>query len=154
MKRSSVKKAGRIAFIQACWHKDIVDECRKSFIYEIGKLGHAKNTIDIFDVPGVLEIPLQCKLLAEAGKYDAIVCSGFVVNGGIYRHEFVADVVMKGMMDVMLEFDLPIISAVLTPIKFHEHENHHKFFLEHFVSKGKEAADACAAMIKNVAKVA
>ncbi len=147
----SVKtKNQRIAFIQASWHKDIVDQCRLSFTTEIGKHGHSKSNIDFFEVPGSLEIPLQAKLLAKTGKYAAIVATGFIVNGGIYRHEFVADVVLKGMMDVMLEFEIPVISAVLTPIHYHDHEEHHRFFFDHFRVKGKEAANACAAMIENM----
>jgi 6,7-dimethyl-8-ribityllumazine synthase len=140
----------RVAFIQASWHKDIVDQCRISFLAEMAKRGYGKNSIDIFEVPGSLEIPLQAKLLAKTGNYAAIVASGFVVDGGIYRHEFVADTVIKAMMDVMLEQEVPILSAVLTPQRFHEHEQHHKFFFEHFKVKGVEAAEACVRTIENL----
>jgi 6,7-dimethyl-8-ribityllumazine synthase len=156
MKKTASKKLsapsvnGRIAFIQATWHRDIVDQCRLSFTTEIGKLGYPKNTIDFFEVPGSLEIPLQAKLLAKTGRYAAIVTTGFVVNGGIYRHEFVADAVIKGIMDVMLEHEVPVISAILTPIHYHDHEEHHRFFFDHFRIKGKEAANACAQTIANV----
>jgi 6,7-dimethyl-8-ribityllumazine synthase len=149
---SPVQKPGaaRVAFIQASWHKDIVDQCRISFLAEMAKRGYRKNNIDIFEVPGSLEIPLQAKLLAKTGNYAAIVASGFVVDGGIYRHEFVADTVIKAMMDVMLEQEVPIISAVLTPQRFHEHEQHHKFFFDHFKVKGEEAAVACVRTIENL----
>jgi 6,7-dimethyl-8-ribityllumazine synthase len=140
----------RIAFIQASWHKDIVDQCRISFVAEMAKHGCAKTSIDIFEVPGSLEIPLQAKLLAKTGRYAAIVATGFIVDGGIYRHEFVADTVIKAMMDVMLEHEVPIISAVLTPQRFHEHEPHHKFFFDHFKIKGAEAAEACVRTIANL----
>jgi len=153
---SSTAKANiggnRIAYIQACWHKDIVDQCRIAFIKEMATLGYAKKNIDIFDVPGSLEIPLQAKLLAKSGTYAAIVASGFIVNGGIYRHEFVADAVIKGIMDVMLAHEVPIISAILTPQNYHEHEQHHRFFFDHFQLKGREAAMACARTIENIAQ--
>src|SRR5215469_11480722 len=83
----------RIAFIQSCWHKDIVDRCREGFVPELARLGIAKDRIDFFEVPGAFEIPLQAKLLAKSERYAAIVAAGFVVDGGIYRHEFVADAV-------------------------------------------------------------
>ena len=149
-KKNAADQTTRIAFIQSCWHKDIVDQCRISFITAIGKLGYPKSAIDFFEVPGVLEIPLQSKLLAKTGRYAAIVTTGLVVNGGIYRHEFVADAVIKGLMDVMLETETPVISAVLTPQYFHEHKEHHDFFFNHFKIKGAEAAEACAASIRNV----
>ena len=148
--KTTSKTGSRIAFVQACWHKDIVDQCRVSFTAEMAKLGYPKSSIDFFEVPGSLETPLQSKLLAKTGKYAAIVCSGIVVNGGIYRHEFVADAIIKGFMDVMLETEVPIISAVLTPQHFHDHDVHHDFFFEHFKVKGKEAAIACAKTIENV----
>jgi 6,7-dimethyl-8-ribityllumazine synthase len=142
--------SGRIAFIQACWHKEIVDQCRDAFIVEMAKLGFAKSVIDLFEVPGSLEIPLQAQILAKSGRYNAIVASGLIVDGGIYRHEFVADTVIGAMMRVQLDTEVPIISAVLTPRHFHEHDEHRKFFHAHFVVKGAEAARACAATIENM----
>jgi len=147
------RTARRIAFVQACWHKDIVDRCRISFTAEIAKLGYAEGDIDFFEVPGSLEIPLHALLLAETGHYAAIVAAGFVVNGGIYRHEFVADAVIQGLMRVQLDTKVPVISAVLTPQNFHEHDEHRKFFLDHFVVKGAEAAEACAATIDKVRRL-
>src|SRR6266550_3594851 len=106
--------SGRIAFIQSCWHKDIVDQCRDSFLAEVAHLGIARRDIDLFDVPGGFEIPLQAQILAKSGRYAAIVASGFIVDGGIYRHEFVADTVIASLMRVQLETEVPVISAVLT----------------------------------------
>ena len=142
--------APRVAFIQSCWHRDIVDRCREAFVAEIAKLGIAEGAIDFFEVPGAFEIPLQSKLLARTGRYAAIVAAGFVVDGGIYRHEFVAEAVIAALMQVQLEAEVPVISAVLTPQRFHEHEDHRKFFREHFLVKGAEAASACAKTIDNM----
>ena len=141
-----------IAFIQAGWHKDIVGQCRESFMSEMASLGYTAGNIHVYDVPGSLEIPLQAKLLAKSGRYAAIVATGLIVNGGIYRHEFVADAVIAGFMQVMLETEVPIISAVLTPQNFHEHDEHRTFFFDHFRVKGAEAARACAATIDNIAR--
>jgi len=147
------RNARRIAFVQACWHKDIVDRCRLSFTTEIAKHGFGEGDIDFFEVPGSLEIPLHALLLAESGRYAAIVAAGFVVNGGIYRHEFVAEAVITGLMRVQLDTKVPIISAVLTPQNFDEHDEHKKFFHDHFVVKGAEAAAACAATIDKIGRL-
>jgi 6,7-dimethyl-8-ribityllumazine synthase len=144
----------RIAFIEACWHKDIVDQCRRSFAAEIAKLGYPEGAVEYFEVPGSFEIPLLAKRLARSGRYAAIVASGFVVDGGIYRHEFVAEAVISGLMQVQLETEVPVISAVLTPQRFHEHAEHRDFFHAHFVVKGAEAAAACARTIDNLARIA
>jgi 6,7-dimethyl-8-ribityllumazine synthase len=144
------RNTGRIAFVQACWHKDIVDRCRVSFTAEIAKHGYGDDDIDFFKVPGSLEIPLHALLLAESGRDAEIVAAGFVVNGGIYRHEFVTDAVIQGLMRVQLDTKVPVISAVLTPQHFHEHDEHKKFFYDHFVVKGAEAAAAWAATVDKV----
>jgi 6,7-dimethyl-8-ribityllumazine synthase len=133
----------RIAFVQACWHKDLVDQIRTSFLAEAGQLGVSESQIDFFEVTGAFEIPLHAKRLAESGAYDAIVAAGLVVDGGIYRHEFVAEAVIGGLMRVQLDTDVAVISAVLTPHHFHEHETHRSFFFEHLKEKGSEAARAC-----------
>ena len=143
----------RIAFVQACWHKEIVDRCRVSFTAEIAKHGFGEADVDFFEVPGSLEIPLHALLLAESGRYAAIVAAGFVVNGGIYRHEFVAEAVISGLMRVQLDTKVPVISAVLTPQHFHEHDEHKKFFYDNFVVKGTEAAAACAATIDKIGRL-
>ena len=50
-------------------------------------------------------------------------------------------------MQAQLEADVPVLSAVLTPHRFHESEEHRQFFLEHFKMKGGEVARACMAML-------
>ncbi|MET0386448.1 MAG: 6,7-dimethyl-8-ribityllumazine synthase [Polyangiales bacterium] len=140
----------RIAFIQACWHREIVDQAREAFLGEIVQLGFTPERVDHFEVPGAFEIPLHAKLLAKSGRYAGIVAAGLVVDGGIYRHEFVADAVISGLMRVQLDTDVPVFSAVLTPQHFHEHSEHKQFFFEHFKVKGREVAQACAHTLQSV----
>jgi len=154
MNQRSIQPSHRIAFVQSCWHKDIVDQCRHGFTDAIAALGVAADAIDLFEVPGGFEIPLQAQKLAKSGRYAAIVASGFIVDGGIYRHEFVADAVISSLMRVQLETEVPIISAVLTPQRFHEHEEHQRFFREHFRVKGAEAAQACVKTVDNLRRLA
>jgi 6,7-dimethyl-8-ribityllumazine synthase len=134
----------RVAFIQSSWHKDLVDQTRKTFLAESEQLGIPASQVDCFEVTGAFEIPLHAQRLATSGTYDAIVAAGLVVDGGIYRHEFVASAVIDGLMRVQLDTGVPVISAVLTPHHFHEHETHRAFFFEHLETKGIEAARACA----------
>lgn len=136
----------RIAFIQSSWHKDIVDRCRDAFTAAMGEGGSERAAIDFFEVPGAFEIPLLAKGLAKSGRYRAIVAAGLVVNGGIYRHEFVAEAVISGLMRVQLDTEVPVLSAVLTPHNFHEHDVHRNFFSSHFEEKGREVAAACLAV--------
>ena len=140
----------RVAFIQAGWHKDITDQAKKSFIEDMAKAGFPEKNIDLYETPGSLEIPLQAQLLAKSGKYDAIVCTGLIVNGGIYRHEFVTTAVIDGIMRVSLDTEIPVLSVILTPQNFRGRAEHNKFFFEHFKTKGREAAAACLATLENM----
>ena len=137
-------KPQRVAFVQSSWHREVVEECRVAFLQEIEARGIAPAHIDLFEVPGSFEIPLHAQILAKTRRYTAIVAAGLVVDGGIYRHEFVADTVIKALMDVQLRTEVPIFSAVLTPQQFHETEVHYDFFRRHFAIKGVEVAAACA----------
>jgi 6,7-dimethyl-8-ribityllumazine synthase len=143
----------RIAFVQSGWHAELIDNCRRSFVTEMESLGVEPDTIDVIPVPGSFEIPLMAKQLARSGRYRAVVAAGLVIDGGIYRHEFVADAVINGLMRVQLDTDVPVISVVLTPHHFHEHGPHIEFFGDHLRQKGVEAARACARTIDNLAGV-
>jgi len=134
--------APRIAVVSSSWHADIVGQARSALLREFGR-SHAPPRVHTFEVPGAFEIPLYAKRLARSGRYDAIVACGLVVNGGIYRHEFVAATVIEALMRVQLDTDIPVFSAVLTPRDFHEHEDHLRFFSEHMVKKGTEVARTC-----------
>ena len=134
----------RIAYIQAGWHADIVRQGHAGFAAECARLWPgAPPTIDVHDVPGAFEIPLLAQSAVRRGGVDAVVACALVVDGGIYRHEFVAQAVVDGLMRVQLDSGVPVFSVVLTPKDFHEHATHRDFFSQHFVEKGAEAARAC-----------
>jgi len=143
----SALPARRIAFIQARWHRDIVDCCRNAFAKEIADAAGERIRIDYFEVPGAFEIPLRAKRLARGARYDAVVGAALVVDGGIYRHDFVAQAVVSGLMQVGLDTNVPVLSAVLTPHHFHSHAEHQTFFADHFQVKGQEVAQACLSLI-------
>lgn len=127
----------RFAFIKAQWHADIVDRALDGFLELV-----PSEQVDVFDVPGAFEMPLMAKRLAQSGKYAAIACAAFVVDGGIYRHDFVASAVVDGLMRVGLDTGVPVLSVSLTPHHYQETDHHNAIYREHFVVKGQEAARA------------
>ena len=130
-----------IAFIKARWHAEIVDRALEGFENDMDADGRAYD-LAAFDVPGAFEMPLLAKKLAQNGKYDAIVCAALVVDGGIYRHDFVAAAVVDGLMQAQMETGVPVYSVSLTPHHFQPTEDHKQFYWRHFVKKGAEAAQA------------
>jgi 6,7-dimethyl-8-ribityllumazine synthase len=133
----------RIAIVSSMWHADIVARARQAFIDDMASAGWPPDQLISYDVPGAFEIPLRAQTLARSGDYAAMIACAMVVDGGIYRHEFVARTVIDALMRVQLDTGVPVLSVVLTPQAFHEHDEHQRFFAEHFVKKGREAAQAC-----------
>jgi 6,7-dimethyl-8-ribityllumazine synthase len=135
----------RLAFIKAGWHADIVNQAHRGFVARILEIA-PDTQVDTFDVPGAFEMPLQAQRLAGTGTYHAIAAAALVVDGGIYRHDFVAQAVVSGLMDVQLKTDVPVLSISLTPHNFQPGAAHEDFFHAHFLRKGREAADAALAV--------
>lgn len=134
----------RYAFIKANWHTDIVDQALKGFQEII-----PADQIDVFDAPGALEMPLLSQDLAKTGRYAAIACAALVVDGGIYRHDFVAQAVVDGLVRVGLDTGVPVLSVSLTPHSYQETDFHNTAFKAHFVQKGREAAHAALGVVKS-----
>jgi 6,7-dimethyl-8-ribityllumazine synthase len=145
--------ARRIAILSASWHEDIVAHAVTAARAELLRSSTTPPRIEHIQVPGAFEIPLHALSLAATGDYDAIIACGLVVNGGIYRHDFVAAAVINGLMQVQLQTAVPVFSAVLSPRDFHEHEEHRKFFSEHFVKKGVEVARACVQTLRSLTRL-
>ena len=133
----------RYAFVKANWHSDIVDQALTGFL----KLIPADH-VDVFDVPGAFELPLMAQELAKSGQYSAMACAAFVVDGGIYRHDFVAQSVEDGLMRVGLDTGVPVLSVSLTPHNYQETDHHNAIFRNHFLEKGREAAVAALSILE------
>ena len=127
----------RYAFVKANWHSDIVGRALAGFLELI-----PADQVDVFDVPGAFEMPLLARDLAASGRYAAVAAAALVVDGGIYRHDFVAQAVVDGLMRAGLDTNVPVLSVSLTPHHFQETDHHKAIFRAHFVQKGREAAQA------------
>lgn len=139
----------RYAFIKAQWHADIVDRALEGFQELI-----PADQIDVFDVPGAFEMPLLAQELARTGQYAAVACAAFVVDGGIYRHDFVAQAVVDGLMRAGMDTGVPILSVSLTPHQYQETDHHNAIYRAHFVEKGRETANAALMIGQTRAKLA
>jgi 6,7-dimethyl-8-ribityllumazine synthase len=132
----------RFAFVKANWHSDIVSKALDGFLELI-----PAAQVDVFDVPGAFELPLVSRDLAASGRYAAVAAAALIVDGGIYRHDFVASAVVDGLMRAGLDTGVPVLSVALTPHNFQETEHHKAIYLSHFVEKGREAARAAQMIV-------
>jgi 6,7-dimethyl-8-ribityllumazine synthase len=112
----------------------------KACHHELLKLGVQDDRIVLAKVPGALESPLALKKMAQSKKFDALIALGAVIRGETFHFEVVANHSAKSIMDVQLEFSIPIVNAILTT------ENDEQA-MERTSVKGAEAAQVAIQMI-------
>ena len=79
-----------------------------------GAHGVSDDNIDLAWVPGAFEIPLIASKMAKSGKYDAVICLGAVIRGATSHYDYVCAEVSKGIANVSLNTDIPVMFGVLT----------------------------------------
>ncbi len=70
--------------------------------------------IEIHWVPGAFEIPLALTKLGRSKKFDGLISLGAVVRGETPHFDYVASQAARGVMNVSLQFEIPIAFGVLT----------------------------------------
>lgn len=76
--------------------------------------GVKEEDIDVAWVPGAFEIPLIAKKMAKNDRYDAVICLGAVIKGSTSHYDYVCSEVSKGIANVSLESEKPVLFGVLT----------------------------------------
>ena len=101
----------RLGIVASRFNEDICGKLLERARAEAQKL---KAEVEVLSVPGALEIPLALQWMAQSGRFDALVALGAVVRGDTYHFEVVANESARGVMDVMLEFGVPVANGILT----------------------------------------
>ncbi len=81
---------------------------------ELKRHGVSDENIDIVRVPGAFEIPLAALKFAKTGKYNAIITLGAIIRGATTHYEHVSAELSKGIANVSLKTEVPVIFGVLT----------------------------------------
>jgi len=101
----------RVGIVASRFNEDICGKLLERARAEAKKL---KAECSVVSVPGALEIPLALQWMAQSGRFDALVAIGAVIRGDTYHFEVVANESARGVMDVMLEFGVPVANGILT----------------------------------------
>lgn len=104
----------RIAIVVSRFNDDITRRLLKGAQDALQKHGVDESDIDVYWVPGSLELPVTALALAEKGGHDAIVALGAVIRGETFHFEVVAMQAAQGLMQVQLDTGVPIGFGVLT----------------------------------------
>ena len=92
----------------------IVERLVEGAVDALVRHGTSRESIEIIRVPGAYEMPISAQRIAQTGKYDSIIALGAVIRGSTPHFDFVAGECSKGLAQVSLAADLPIIFGVLT----------------------------------------
>ena len=101
----------RLGIVASRFNEEICGKLLERARAEAQKL---KAELTLVQVPGALEIPLALQWMAQSGRFDALVALGAVIRGDTYHFEVVANESARGLMDVMLEFGVPVSNGILT----------------------------------------
>ena len=101
----------RLGIVASRFNEDICGKLLERARAEAQKL---KAEVEVASVPGALEIPIALQWMAQSGRFDALVALGAVVRGDTYHFEVVSNESARVVMDVMLEFGVPVANGILT----------------------------------------
>ena len=104
----------RIGIVAARFNEFIVSKLVSGAIDGLSRHGVEDENIDGAWVPGAFEIPLIAKKMAKSGKYDAVICLGAVIRGATTHYDYVCSEVSKGIANVGLESEIPVMFGVIT----------------------------------------
>jgi len=102
----------RFAIVVARFYNDLADQLVDGAKRALADCKAAE--VDVHEVPGCFELPLACRKLIGADRYDALVALGVVIRGATPHFDFVAGECARGIMDVQLGCGIPIGFGVLT----------------------------------------
>jgi 6,7-dimethyl-8-ribityllumazine synthase len=103
--------APRLGVVHSRFNEEVCELLLASARAEIERAGAQSEFVA---VAGALEIPLALQWLAQCGRFDALVAIGAVIRGETYHFEVVANESARGVMDVALEFGIPVANGILT----------------------------------------
>lgn len=105
----------RVAITIARFNNFINDSLLSGAVDALKRIGQvADDNITVVWVPGAYELPLATRVLADSGKYDAVVALGTVIRGGTAHFEFVAGECSSGLSNVAMNSNVPVSFGVLT----------------------------------------
>lgn len=109
-----LSKGKKFAIVVSRFNDFITGKLVDGAVDALIRSGASEKDIKVIKVPGAFEIPLIAKKVAEGGGYHAIICLGAVIRGATPHFDYVSAEVSKGIAQVSLESEVPVIFGVVT----------------------------------------
>ena len=104
----------KVGIIVARFNEFIGSKLLSGAIDGLVRHGMNEDDIEVAWVPGAFEIPLIASKMAKSGKYDAVIALGAVIRGSTTHYDYVCSEVSKGIANVSLNSDIPVMFGVIT----------------------------------------
>ncbi len=140
----------RVAIVAAEWNGHITGALTEGALEVFRSQNFSDDQVDVFHVPGAVELTFAASQLIEASLYDAIIVFGCVIRGGTPHFDYVCQSVTQGITSLNADCDIPVIFGVLTVDNEQDALDRAGGSLG---NKGSEAAEAAIKMHDFVCKV-
>lgn len=104
----------RVAIISAEWNGHITSALTEGAINILHQHGISDDLIEVFHVPGAVELTFGASAAIESGAFDVVIVFGCVIRGGTPHFDYVCQSVTQGITSLNAECDVPVIFGVLT----------------------------------------
>ena len=104
----------RFGIAVSAWNATITEQLYKGAFTALIDCGTLEDNIIRWDVPGSFELVFGCKKLLQTQNVDAVIAIGSVIRGETSHFDFVCEATAKGIKDLNLAYDVPVIFCVLT----------------------------------------
>ena len=104
----------KVGIVCARFNEFIVSKLLSGCLDTLLRHGVQEHDISVAWVPGAFEIPLIAAKMAKSGKYDAVIALGAVIRGSTSHYDYVCSEVSKGIAQVALNSEIPVMFGVLT----------------------------------------
>lgn len=104
----------RVAIVAAEWNGHITNALTQGALDLFNRQGFDAEDIEVFHVPGAVELTFAASQLIESGNFDVIIVFGCVIRGGTPHFDYVCQSVTQGITSLNADCDIPVIFGVLT----------------------------------------
>lgn len=107
-------ESARIAIVTARWNGHITSALRDGAVDTLKTNGFSDADIELFSVPGAVELTFAASQLIETSRFDAIIIFGCVIRGDTPHFDYVCQSVTQGITALNADCDTPVIFGLLT----------------------------------------
>lgn len=104
----------RLGIVVSEWNNEITESLYVGAYNILMKHGVKDEDIIKDYVPGTFELTFGGKIISENNNLDAVIVLGCVIQGETRHFDFICQAVAKGITDLNLKLDTPVIFGVLT----------------------------------------